>query len=106
MDAHADAGDLGGGHFFARRCEADDVSEHDGKHAFFGPRADSALLNKPHDQSPGHVASERAQAVEHRIERSRQAIDLAKIAASQRHHVVQIKIADGSRALSRTTDWA
>ena len=39
-----EAGDLGGGHSFARRCEADDVGEHDGKHTFFcfprplGPR--------------------------------------------------------------------
>ena len=101
-----EVGDLGGGHFFAGRCEADDVGEHDGEHAFFGAGADPALLDKPHDQSAGHVASEGAQAVEHRVERSRQAVDLAKMAAGQRHHLVEIKIADRSRALGGAADRA
>jgi hypothetical protein len=40
-----EVGDLGGGHFFAYRCEAHDVGEHDGEHTFFGPRAHAAFLN-------------------------------------------------------------
>src|SRR5262249_39086360 len=54
----------------------------------------------------GHVASERAQTVEHRVERSRQAVELAKMAAGQRHHVIEIKIADRGGALGRTADRA
>ena len=99
-------GDLGGGHFFAGRSEADDVGEHDGEHTFFGSRADPAFLDKPHDQRAGDVASEGPQPVEHGVERSRQAIDLAKIAAGQRRHLIEIKIADRGRAPGRATDRA
>jgi hypothetical protein len=101
-----EVGDLGSGHFFACRCEAGDVSEHDGEHTFFGPSVHPALLNKRHDQSAGYVAPERMQTVEHCIEGSRQAIDFAKMAPGQGHHFIEIKIADPSRALRRTPDWA
>src|ERR1700733_11030125 len=99
-------GDLSRGHFLACRCKADDVCEHDCEHSFFGPRTHPAFLNKLYNQSAGDVSSERTQTVEHSVERSCQAINLAKIAASQGYYFIEIKIADGSRALSRTTDWA
>ena len=72
-------GDLGGGHFFACRREADNVGEHDGEHTFFGAREPTRpFADKPRDQSAGDVASERAQAVEHGVERVARALLISR----------------------------
>jgi hypothetical protein len=48
--------------------------------------------------SVGSVTSEGPQTVQHCVERSRQAVDLMKIAARQRRHLIEIEIADRGRA--------
>ena len=99
-------GDLGGGHLLACRSEADDVSEHDGKHTFFGPRAQPAFLNELHDKGTRDITSKGPQTVEHGVERSRQVVDLTKIAARQRCHLIEIEVAYRGRAFCRATDRA
>ena len=93
-------GDLARGQLLACCGEAHDVGKHDGELAVLGTRADPAFLDEPRYQRAGDIAAEGSQAVEHRVERMRQVVDLAKAAVLQWSHLVEVQGCLWQRRLS------
>ena len=88
-------GDFRRGHRLAGRGETGDVGEHDREFAFFGPGADPVFADQMLHQGARHIAAERPQAHEHRIERRREIVDLLDAAALQRRDGVELQRRDG-----------